>query len=256
MKKTLPYFFLILVISSMIIVIFKNDIKSRSKIITIDTLHSYLYTKDQMIEIPLYVTKDNNVFSYIESYDNTYITDNNNKKLLLELTKITYSHQEVYLKDEYIKYILKFKMPNLTSDFSIKEAYLVIDLINNKSFTFKIGEFHLKYLEFNSDVSWLNLEFKSIFDSNKCSMDTINIELDSKILDIEELNIANDYDLTYVLHDNHLIININEDNLCINYVPIWIYHDDKVLTINNYHYIIDYNILEKAGKLVNIYAFD
>ena len=41
---------------------------SSTKVITVDTLHSYLYSNDQMIQIPLYVSGNKHTIDNIDGY--------------------------------------------------------------------------------------------------------------------------------------------------------------------------------------------
>ncbi|HHX79401.1 MAG TPA: hypothetical protein GX695_06630 [Acholeplasmataceae bacterium] len=256
MKKIFPFLLLSLIISAMFILIFNTKEKVTPKIITVDTLHSYLYKNNQLIEIPIYVSAMQEVFSEISAYENIYIFNSDDKKLFLDLKEITTGHSELYLGDNYQKIILKFEMPNLSEDFIIENAYMNISLINDHELALKIGELSLTYLNNTSDLDWLTLDSKRNIDNNeKVQMDYIIIELNEEVSSIEMIKIANNNALEYEIIENTIIITIPNYNLVINYIPLWIaFNDGSIQTFNNHHYIIEYSLLEKAGRLLNIYV--
>lgn len=256
MKKYIPYFLLVVSLVGAFILIFNNNKVSSTKVITVDTLHSYLYSNDQMIQIPLYVSGNKHTIDNINSYDHTYLTNDEGSKIFIDLEEITYSHEEKYLNETYLKYILKFKMPNLTEEFKMTSASLNINWINNELSSFKIGNIYFSYLENTSNVLWTKIDSKSDIDSNLPQMNTIEVELEQNISNIEAVNIASDYSLEYVLDNDKLVITVPNINLNISYIPLWIKYNNQIMTINNNHFIIEFNLLEKAGKLVNIYVFD
>ena len=86
-------------------------------------------------------------------------------------------------------------------------------------------------------------------------MDYIIIELNEEVSSIEMIKIANNNVLEYEIIENTIIITIPNYNLVINYIPLWIaFNDGNIQTFNNHHYIIEYSLLEKAGRLLNIYV--
>lgn len=256
MKKHLPYLYLFLVLTAMFILINKDKYTETTKVITINTLHSYLYNNEQLIQIPIYVAGSNHTIYDLETYEQTYINNDQDIKIFLDLEEITFSHNEVYLNDTYTKYIIKFKMPNLTEDLTIKNASLNIIWINNEQSSFKIGDLYLKYLNDKTNNSIISLDSKSNIDSKSPQMDIIEVKLEHLINNDANIYISKDHLLDYHIEQEVLYITVPNLNLCANYLPLWIKYDDQILSINNYHYIIDYNLLEKAGKLINIYAFD
>lgn len=257
MKKVLPYLIVILSLFALFILIFTNKEKNSTKIITIDTLHSYLYTQDQLIEIPIYSSNDQ-LIKEIDAYEQTYLYNNNNKKLIIDLVDITFSHQETFLGDSYSKYIFKFLMPNLTEEFSIKNAYLKIVFINNDEYSFKIGDLYLNYYESSAFNQWQSIDSKRNQESLKSvQMDVIEIDFEKIPNNIKKIQIEPNTTLKYDVVNNKLLINIPNYNLLINNIPLWIeLTSGEYITFNNHYYIIDYDTLEKAGKLLNYYAID
>lgn len=257
MKKAFPYIIIILSLFALFVLIFTNEEKKSTKIITIDTLHSYLYNNEQLIEIPIYTTNDK-IIKELDAYEQTYLYNNNNKKLIIDLVDITFSHHEKFIDESYSKYILKFRMPNLTENFSIENAYLKIIFINNDEYSFKIGNIYLNYIDNNAFNGWQSIDSKRNNDSlNSVQMDVIEIEFEEIPNNIKKIQIEPNNTLKYAFNNNKLSITVPNYNMLINNVPLWIeLASGEYITFNNHYYIIDYDTLEKAGKLLNLYVLD
>lgn len=247
---------LVILIVGMLVLIFTDKIIENSRIITVDTLNSYLYNKDQKIEIAVFLNDKNFPIDNLNSYNEVYVSNiDESNKINLEIIEVTYAHDEVFVNEIFSKYYLKFKMPNLEKNYSIIEAFLNINFINNSDVSLKIGEFHLNYLDEYNLINWLSINSKKE-NVNDYYISQIIIEFDQKYLNINNVYIANDHQLEFTTENNKLIIEIEDLKLVQTYLPLWIETNTKTYYFNNYHYSLEYNLLENAERLINIYDFN
>src|SRR5690554_3505968 len=103
MKKIIPYLLIPLLLTLLLLLIIDNKEEINPKVITIDTNHSYLYNKSNTtIDISLYINDIENPIIAVDAIASSVIRDANNKKLInLEIKEVLYSHNEVYLKENY-----------------------------------------------------------------------------------------------------------------------------------------------------------
>ncbi|WP_162140265.1 hypothetical protein [Haploplasma axanthum] len=241
----------------LIVLIVTNKKSIDKKFITVDTLYSFLYNENQKIEIEIYINDDEfpllekNIYNDFKLHDEKY-----KKNLSLELVDVTYSHSEMLNNEYFHKYIFKFKMPNLTSDYSIEEAILDISFMNNNKISLKIGDLSLMYIESESEIKWISIDSKKN-DPSDLQISQIRIELEQIITNIDTISIYPESNLKYSYIGNTLIIDLLKYDLVCNYIPIIIKTKDKqIYTISNHRFLIEYNILENAGKRLNIYDFN
>lgn len=257
MKKYIPYVIIIFLSSLLLVVLAVNSAKKKDiKIITINSLNTYLYTKNQKIEIPLFINDEKFPIDNINSYNSVKVTDYSEDKIMqLELVEVTKSHEESLYNESFIKYYLKFKMPNLDNNFKIDNAYLKLDFINGLKLELNVGEFHLIYLPNMNELPWSNID-SSKLKYNDFKISKIIIDLEYDIGEIKSIKIDNNDYLQFELLNNKLIIDITNYNLVVTYLPLVIDTYDISYYLPNNHYAIEYNLLEIAERLVNIYVFD
>lgn len=255
MKKILPYIMVIILLSGLGVFIFKSREKTPIKIITISTLHSYMYDFDQLIEIPIYVSDNVSALNKKDAYD-SFAVYNDNNLLAINLVEISSGHAETYLTDVYTKLVLKFEIPNLSENYYILDAYLNITMTDGTELDLKIGDFYLNFINHSYDLNWQAIDSKKDLENDtRLQMDYIVINLEEVIKPIYSIKIDSLNDLDYEIINNELLITIPNLKLLINYIPLWLTYDDGTNSVfNNHHFIIEYSALEKAGNLLNIYV--
>lgn len=256
MKKIIPYLLIPLLLTLLILLIIDNKEEINPKVITIDTNHSYLYNKSNTtIDISLYINDIENPIIALDAIASSVIRDANNKKLInLDIKEVLYSHNEVYLKENYYMFILRYEIPNLNNNFYIDEAYLDLTLSNNTSYTFKIGSFNIIYLNSGLELNWLTIDSKKD-NTNDLSINKIVIETESSIGEILEVYIESE-PLNYSYINNTLIISLDNSDLYTNNIPVVITTSDKTYYLNNHQYVKDYDLIEKAKNSFNIYELN
>lgn len=255
MKKIIPYLLLVLTIISLILIIVKDKKKVIPKLITLDSLHSYLYNANQQISITIYTNDSKAPLDDLRTYKSLkVVSSDQSKSISLNLNTVTYSHNEYFMSEYFYCYQLNFNMPNLTNDFYIEEASLEMILENNNKYLLSIGSFSLTYLSDYSELDWNSLDSKKN-NQDDYSLAQVLIELKNDI-NINNIYIGSNNQVNYQLNKNILIINLPNNNLIINNIPIIIQTtDNQYYVIYNYQYVIEYDLLNLSKPLVNIYDF-
>jgi|SRR5690554_73190 len=255
MKKIIPYLIIPLLIVLLILLLIDNKKDVNPKAITINTDHNYLYNGNKtLVEINLYLNDSKSPLINKDAISDVVIRNlESNKVLDLELVSITSSHNETYLSENYVMYTYKFKMPNLSSNFEINNAYIDFILTNQNSYTFKIGSINLTYLINSKELNWKTIDSKKN-NSNDLSISSLVIETEEEINNIELVSINNKpYNYSYI--NKTLIINIDTPYY-ISYIPVIIKTSDNIYYLNNHYYVTDYNLIERANNNLNIYELN
>lgn len=255
MKRIIPYILIPVLIILLIILLIDNKKAINPKAITINTNHNYLYNGSRsLIEVNIYINDTNSPIINADAVDNSLIRDlNHNKVLNLELVNITHSHNEIYLSENYIMYTFKFKIPNLNNNFEIDDAYIDLSLTNQETYTFKIGSINLTYLTNAKELNWKTIDSKKN-NTNDISISSLVIETEDEISNILSVSLNNkEYNYSYI--NNILIININSPYYIAN-IPVIIETTDETYYLNNHYYVTDYNLIERASSLLNIYELN
>lgn len=257
MKKYFPYLTIIsLMIILLLILIFTNSKPVDRKIITIDSLNSFLYEDNQKIEIPIFINDEKFKIDDLNLYQSIKVTNQNESIVLpLELIEVTKAHVEELANDIYYKYYLKFKMPNLTNNFYIEQAFLKIELINNKTYQLSIGKFVLNYLSNPKPLKWISIDSSKEY-YNDYQISKIFIELEQSLLEIDKVFIAFNEELDFSINKDILEIDLRYQNLVQTYFPLWLEIGNTIYYLNNYHYSIEYNLLEYCQRILHIYDFN
>ena len=257
MKKYLPLALIPILLAMLVIIIIDNKKEIESKVLTINTNNSYLYSRDSTIDINIYLNNDKHVLTNIDSYDSVYIRNSDSSKVLgLNLIEILYSHNEEFLKENYNSYFLKFDLPNLTNNFYIEDAILDIILINNETYSFEIGLFSIYYVQNGYELDWLNIDSKKDSTSD-LSINKIIIETKDELKDIEEVLINEFESLNFSYVNKTLIVTLNSnDNLFINNLPVVIETSSKTFYLNNHTYTKEFNLIQRAANILNIYEIN
>lgn len=257
MKKYIIHIvIIILFIVAFILLLLNNKKKIIPKIITVNSVNSFLYNEEQMIELSLFINDVDFPMGDINTFKSFKVSNHDDSKSLkLDLKEITYSHNELLFNDNYYKYYLKFIFPNLENNFYIEEAYLSISLLNNEKFTFKIGEFNLIYVNDSTDMKWNYLE--GIIDENiQYNLNSIRLDIELDKEEIKRIYTKPNEELEYKSNENMIIIYLNDKFKVNSYIPLIIETTTNTYVFNNFHYITEYDLLEKSRNILNIYEFN
>lgn len=253
MKKIYPLIIGLTFLILTLIIFVDNKSKKVNKAIFVKQSYNYLYKNNETVNINMYLNDQNNYLTNVDSYLSIYVKNNSeNKKLSLNLLNIEYSHEETYLKEKYYMYTLKFAFPNLINDFNIKNAYLELNIVNDKSYTFNIGEFNLIYINQKEEIPWETI------DSKRDNIESLNINQvlieTSENININEVSINNINNLKYSYVDNLLIINIDENEYYLNNFPILIKSNNKTYVLYNHMFVKDFDLLNNQN--ITIYTYE
>jgi len=259
MKHLISYFTIILIAIFMVLIIRHNEPVLSPKIITVSKYYSYLYSSDQKISIPIYLNIGHHPLSDFESYQNTYISnEEESKKLEISLVAVEKFGVETYLNDEYHIYHLIFSMPYLASDYYIEDCYLNIILANDEAIKVYIGKMSLIYLDSDSNLfDWSSLSGIKKENSFLSRLSEIHIDFFENNQDIESIYLGMDLEVTFEKESSKLIIYIPYQSYLLDNVPIIItFSNTEKQGIMNFKYIVDYHILKESGPLIHTYALD
>ena len=259
MKHFISYFSIILLAIFMVLIIRHNEPKVSPKILTVSKYYSYLYSSDQKITIPIYLNVLDHPLSNLESYQNTFISnEEESKKLEISLATVEKKGTEAYLNDFDHIYHLHFSMPYLAGDYYIEDCYLNILLANDEEVKVYIGKMSLIYLDSDSNLfDWSSLSGIKKENSFLSRLSEIHVDYFESVLDIESILIGMDLEVSFKNEASKLIIYIPYQAYLLDNVPIIItFSNTEKQGIMNFKYIVDYHILKESGPLIHAYALD
>lgn len=259
MRTLIFYLFTALVSFFMAYIIFNNKEKPIPKILTIDTTYTYLAEENQKMEVSLYINHKHHPLNDKQSYQFLYLSDQDEtKKLEVELLDIKKNHYENYLNETYQQVTLLVKLPYITGNIDILNAYINITLTNQETYSFFIGKFFYTYMYMDGDfLDWTGLQGLKAENQFISRLQTIVIPFHTLSKDIREVSVGSHDRITYEIKDQKLHLYIDYDAHLLFHVPIIItYTDSSIQTISNFRYFIDYQTLKESGPLVNMYALN
>jgi hypothetical protein len=259
MKHLISYFTILLLAIFMVVIIRHQEPKVSLKLITVSKYYAYLYTTEQKISIPIYINSGNHPLSDQDSYQHTYLSnEEESKKLEVSLFALEKFGTETYLNDEYHIYHLIFTMPYLAHDYYIEDCYLNITLANDQGINVYIGKMSLLYLESDSSLfDWQSLSGIKKENSFLSRLSEIHVNFFESIETIESIQLGMDLEVTFKEEQNKLIIYIPFESYLLDNVPIIItFSNTEKQGIMNFKYIVDYHILKESGPLIHTYALD
>lgn len=252
MRKIIPYFLIIITLVLMIVLLLdKKDTENIA--LTINTNYTYLYTNEEdLIKIKIYYNNDKNYLTNINYIQAVKIKSKDNF-MYLDLVKINYLDIEYYQNKTYYLYEYHFKMPNLTDNLFFINSELEFILHNNDTYNLYIGNLNLLYLDNYSYLNWQSLEGKKDND-NDLYLSKIIVKIEENIA-INKIYSFKYNELDFEIKNDLLTINLNLKDQHFNNIPIIIESNNNYYIIPNYQYTIEYNVLEKAGRLLNVKYF-
>lgn len=200
-------------------------------------------TEEEEIIVLINFSKKNSFLSKQELINSCYISDKNedNKRQLI-LNGIEY-YREIEIKDKkYYEYKFSFKFslePSFEDNFIIEDAYLIINLIDEKPIKINIGDFN--YYKVNKIQDNQNMRISKIkgiinIVNERKRVVGLNIKIENKTnekLKLKSINIFNN--------------NINGDGSKIKILENEIDHN-----INISELIHNYNFLDNDSEITNL----
>lgn len=259
MKHIAFIFSLVVVMSMMAIIIINHQEKVPIRLLSVQKYYSYLYEDELKMEISLYINDIDHPIAFASSYEVIELTNpNESKKLDLELSKITYGYEEIYLNERYQQITLHLVLPDLGENFIIEDLMMNIVLVNGDTYAISLGVLSLISLESNSDaLDWSALEGQKNENLFISRLGSIRIEYAELTQNIETIMIGIDERVEFTVLPNVILLSIPNENILLDDVPIIIYFEDGTIqTIANFRYMFDYEILKESGMLISTYALN
>jgi len=244
----------------MVLIIDRNE-TNIDKLITVDTFYSFLANREMSGTFHFYVSDLDNPVTDLDSYLHVYITNaNGSKRLEIDLEDITVRHQEEHLHERYWKIDLSFAIPNLSDDFVIDSCSIVLTLIDQSSISLDLGSVHFLVAESEDrTLDWQSLYGVKEENAFLSRIDSIHLELNEDIALIEAQYGVDCYAMIDQ-SDRMIVLNIEKDAQLLYNIPVILrYIKDSVehvTIIENFTYVLDYQILLESGPLIHVYAFD
>ena len=259
MKHIIFYVLTALCACGLTYVIIHNHEEKVPKLLTIDTTYTYLYDDQQIVEIIFYVNQPKHPLTHQQSYDLIYLSnEQETKKIEVELISIAKRHVETYLGETYQQIMLQLKCPYVDGYYEIKDAYLNINLVNQHHYQFRIGDLFIHQKQDNTtSFNWTSLYGMKAENQFMSRLSHIHIPYDYLDKTISSISIGSDDNVSFELENHVLKLVIVHQNRLLYQAPIIItFADGSVSFIDNFRYMIDYQLLKESGPLVNIYVLD
>jgi|GEM_PF-2693738 len=248
---------IILMISIIItsLLIFSNKKDVVQKFVTINTIYSYLYTDQKEIGITIYQNdldfpmENKNLYEIISIHN---ITET--RRLQLDLIEVIKLGEEPFNGEDFGKYSFKFKFPNFTNNYTIKDAKLEITLYGGMHMDLDIGDFYLMYEPKAQYLKWDMVEGKK-FSENEIQLSELHVYMSEKLENIETIEIFEGSNLHYLYEDNLLRIFLDEYNKVVDNIPIIVKTTDgRSHVFYNFPFVHQMNLLSKAKESINIHV--
>jgi len=259
MKSFIFYVTVLLLVSLMVIVINENEVTLEKRVLTVAQYYSYMSVEEKSMEVPIYLNVKNHPLSNPESYMSIYFSNmEETKKIQMHLKTINYGHVETYLNGTYHQYLIELELPYLDYDFFISDLYMHIELTNSDQYDLYLGSFSLKTLLTSEEVlNWTGLNGIKAENSFLSRLKEIYIDFESIDEEISRIEIGIEEDVSFLIHEKRIILTIEDDDYLLNDVPVIIYYtNNQVQIIDNFRYLVDYQILKESGPLIKTYALN
>ncbi|OHE27894.1 MAG: hypothetical protein A2009_00520 [Tenericutes bacterium GWD2_38_27] len=259
MKSFLFYVTVIILVSALVIIIKQNEVMIEKRVLTVAQYYSYRSVEEGRMEVPIYLNEEKHPLSNPESYLNIYFSNlDESKKIEMPLKDIQYGHVETYLNGIYHQYLLMLELPYLDHDFLIEDLYMHIELINMDQYSFYLGSFSLVYLADSEDVlDWTGLNGSKEEHHFLSRLKEIYIDYETMVEEIDRIEIGVNMEVLFTIQGNRITLDIPVADYLLNDVPIIIYYaNHQIQIIDNFRYLVDYQILKESGPLINLYALN
>jgi len=259
MKSFLFYVTVIILVSALVIIIKQNEVMIEKRVLTVAQYYSYRSVEEKRMEVPIYLNEEKHPLSNPESYLSIYFSNlDESKKIEMPLKEIQYGHVETYLSGVYHQYLLVLELPYLDHDFLIEDLYMHIELINMDQYSFYLGSFSMVYLLDSEDLlDWTGLNGSKKEHTFLSRLQEIYIDYESLVGEIDRIEIGVHMEVVFTILENRITLEIPDADFLLNDIPIIIYYNDnQIQIIDNFRYLVDYQILKESGPLINAYALN
>ena len=240
-------------------IIMHNTEEKHPKLLTIDTTYSYIYDDQQTIEIIFYINHKKHPLNDIRAYDYLYLAnEDETKRIEVELKSVSKGHFESYLGETYQQIILQVKCPYVDGYYEIEHVFLKINLVNQQNYMIRLGDLFIHQKESPDQyLVWQSLYGMKSENQFVSRLAEIHVPYETLEKPISSVSIGTNDLITFQLEDNILKITILYQEKLLFQVPVILTFDDEsIQIIDNFRYIIDYQLLKESGPLVNIYALN
>lgn len=253
MKKILLYITLGLSLTLLVLIMLTMKDKHIGKILTVSTEHLYLFDEEGTMRFMFFINQDHPITSK-NSIDLLYLhNDEETEKIPLNVIDIKKSHEERYLNERYMAYEVLTDMPYMGSDYDIKDAYLTIRLVSEDAYTLYIGFVSILHHETEtSHITWDNLYGLKKEGQNLSRLHQIDLHYSELSENIDNVEIGSLSDVTFVVEDERVKIDISEAPFLLYHCPIKImYSNGDIEYIDGFTYFKDYEILKESGLIIH-----
>lgn len=249
-----------LTIAVMVLIIDQNESAS-DKLITVDTFYSFISDTRSEGIFRFYLSDHEHPLAEKNSYQHVFITnDDGSKRIEIELKDIEIGHSETYLNDIYWRADLSFDIPAVDHDFMIERCFIDMTLIDQSAVRFYLGSVHFLKVEHNDrTLDWSGLYGMKAQNDFLSRIESIHLELNEHI-DVLDAKYGVDRYAAIEEKDEAIVLRIPREEQLLYNVPVILRYVqnsvDHVTIIDNFTYVIDYEILSESGPLIHVYALD
>lgn len=232
-------FFIILI--AIICILVTNRKKIEPKYLSLKTDYVDIFkNEDKKLDIMIYSNKPKASFLFKENISRAIIYSKDDNSLrTLKLVDIKKDIKTRKLdKETYYAFIFNFIVPKSSPALKMNDTILKLSLHNSEEYKFEIGNINIiDKSEFKNPDNINVAEYNATKDEESCRIDKIKINFESlKDININEVSLGNDQELTYEVKENNLTVNIPHSNLILNKTPVFVKYTYKE---KEYEYMID-----------------
>ena len=230
-----------------------------NKLLSIDTEYSFLMEDDRQGSFLLFINSEKHELTAIENYARILLKDHANDSLIeLSLFQVSLGDQEIYMKESFYRLSIAFLVPTLQQDWIFDDAYLTIELKDQREYEFRLGRVSF-YQESHDEVklSWTGLSGIKKANDLRSRLYRITIDYEGELPFIEMIDVGTCAAVTFYHEHQKLFIDLETSDYLLYDVPIVItYQDGSRQTISNFLYVVDYMLLKESGPMINVYTLD
>ena len=259
MKKYLFVAIAIMILFAMGFLVSTMKPEERNLLLTVDTEYSFVMGENSKGTVMYYVTDHDHPLTKMNQMMRVIIYDQSvDQRLDVNVVDLEIGHEEIYLKDRYYRIMITFDMPKLSHDMIFDDAYMTIELMDQLSFSMRLGRVSLLYKSADEPyLNWTSLSGLKKEGDLRSRLGEINVSYEGDCPVIDHIDIGTTADITFTCSNQQLIISIDSAFYLLYDVPIIItFHDGTRQVIDNFRYIIDYVILKESGPMINVYTLD
>ncbi len=259
MKRMSFYVIVLALVLTMGYILHRIRPQTVNKLLSIDTEYSYLMEENREGSFLLFINSKKHELTAIENYARILLKDHGDDSLIeLSLFEISLGDQEIYMKESFYRLSITFLVPVLQQDWIFDDAYLVIELKDQKEYELRLGRvsfYHVSHDE--AKLSWTSLSGIKRANDLRSRLYLITIDYEGELPLIEKIDVGTRSNVTFYHDYQKLFIELATSDYLLYDVPIVItYQDGSRQTISNFLYVVDYVLLKESGPMINVYTLD